>query len=739
MTKNKVVHLSLALILPLVAAVLFLTVPWQGLDIQALDLKQRLHFASPKDSLFLFQTLPPRQKHQTTLHAMQPLILRAIEQLSQQNAKAIVLLLDNQFWQEPARPEELSAFRDILVANPRVYLYAERKGSYLPLLKEFRNFPRLFSFTDKCYDGPGMIPEDHKTRRLMLRYKESGEITSPLHFLKDLGMTVSDQAYARTFDLMGTDQYYLKFYASDGFRLNSATADLSDHVVFLGYQDIFSGTMSLAPVASNEIEQTATPINAREMFEGEYLAQLFYGLNRGEHIRETPAAVSLVFFLFFVLLLTVFTMRIDEAKMPLKTAVVLLSGNTLPFFLLFEFDIHFPSIPIAFASILVPYITIPTALYRLQKEKSLLTKKMQELRFEGHIAARSAEANATFRLATRVAHDIRGPLSALQTVGSNLKTNPNTLDQRRFALYQRALARLEDVASSLLLLYKTSGRFGKSQMGLYPLKQLEQALRQHLADVAPEITFRFSNHCQCEYISVARVELERHLFNLINNSIEALRSAMTPTPRIEITTERDGHFIHIVILDNGPGIPTEHQNRLFHDGGTFGKKAGNGLALAAARKFSRNLSGDMVLLPSAEGACFKMSFLAFQPSFDIKIDQKSHLLVIDDDSDVLDSIQSQMRSLQTELPTEHCHFTPDPHLGREILRRLRAEGGRVTVISDLVFENSDLLGFDILAENAGPNFLYSSLAGEDKIRSICDKAGYHLVAKDLVIRIQTEG
>ena len=79
-------------------------------------------------------------------------------------------------------------------------------------------------------------------------------------------------------------------------------------------------------------------------------------------------------------------------------------------------------------------------------------------------------------------------------------------------------------------------------------------------------------------------ELNQVWTNLIDNAIDAMaEQAKTSDGQITIRTARDGAFVLVDIIDNGPGIPPEIKSRIFDPFFTtkqVGRGTGQGLAIA---------------------------------------------------------------------------------------------------------------------------------------------------------------
>jgi signal transduction histidine kinase len=101
--------------------------------------------------------------------------------------------------------------------------------------------------------------------------------------------------------------------------------------------------------------------------------------------------------------------------------------------------------------------------------------------------------------------------------------------------------------------------------------------------------------------------LTQVLLNLVGNAIK-----FTDTGEVRVTAKAVNGNFNISVIDTGPGIPTEHQARIFEqfhqvDSSNTKAKGGTGLGLAIAREIVE-LHGGRIWVESTlgKGATFQM-------------------------------------------------------------------------------------------------------------------------------------
>lgn len=142
----------------------------------------------------------------------------------------------------------------------------------------------------------------------------------------------------------------------------------------------------------------------------------------------------------------------------------------------------------------------------------------------------------------------------------------------------------------------------QSDLKVYPLHGILDDCRQIMADLFEQKHFSVQQNFEAtnDQCLVDRDELIQSVTNLMRNSLQSL--AEVPDGRglrVTITTRNDGDKIIIDVEDNGVGIGSADQNKLFQ--GSFTTKApeeGTGIGLGISRRFVRAVGGDLEFIHS---------------------------------------------------------------------------------------------------------------------------------------------
>lgn len=193
------------------------------------------------------------------------------------------------------------------------------------------------------------------------------------------------------------------------------------------------------------------------------------------------------------------------------------------------------------------------------------------------------------QLSIQVAHDIRSPLTALETATHIRSSKPDDSN----LLIKSAISRIRSIANDLL--FQSKPLIDKTDL-MQSIKSiiLEKKLEFSCYD---DLRIDFSAEEDKSYLALLNAdELKRVLSNLINNSVEA----MTGNGRIIIDLNEKNNLINLSITDSGPGIKTDLLPKLTVQGASFGKESGLGLGLYHAKTTIELWQGTF-LIESEEG------------------------------------------------------------------------------------------------------------------------------------------
>ena len=198
---------------------------------------------------------------------------------------------------------------------------------------------------------------------------------------------------------------------------------------------------------------------------------------------------------------------------------------------------------------------------------------------------------------TSVSHDLRTPLASIIGALSSLRSYRDRYDeQTRDELLGTALSeaeRLDRFVSNLLDMTRLdAGAIAPKREAVDAGDLVSTALRRAMPLLKDKVVVP-SVPPGLPPLSLDFVLAEQVLFNLLDNAAK-----YSPTGgRIEVEARLVGGAVEIVVRDEGPGIPAEALDRLFHkfyraDAGDR-QRAGTGLGLAITKGFVEALGGTI--------------------------------------------------------------------------------------------------------------------------------------------------
>ncbi len=183
-----------------------------------------------------------------------------------------------------------------------------------------------------------------------------------------------------------------------------------------------------------------------------------------------------------------------------------------------------------------------------------------------------------------VAHEIRNPLFAIQSIGQLLEREIAAPEhQALIGAMLKETTRMKNLVEELLLYSRPSklnfigidlGEFIEELKSRYRLKGMDRLIS---AETAPGITFRADKD-----------KLTQVFINLIQNSLEA------SAKKVEIKARKADGRLEISVKDDGAGIGTGHDELVFDPFFTT-KKEGTGLGLPICKKIIEEHGGSLVL------------------------------------------------------------------------------------------------------------------------------------------------
>lgn len=192
-------------------------------------------------------------------------------------------------------------------------------------------------------------------------------------------------------------------------------------------------------------------------------------------------------------------------------------------------------------------------------------------------------------------------LANLQVVEANLESTMKSLvDDTGFVLQESQ--RISRIVNSMRSMSAIKGDLVK--VPVFPLCQQSVAIMEDLAQ-QKGIEIAVENLAKANLAMVDEDEFIQVMTNLIRNSIQSMDEKIwekTEQPKVIIRMTNSEEQLFIRVIDNGAGISTENQNKLFKaQFSTKPKSQGTGIGLNISRRLTRAFRGDLTLESSVQG------------------------------------------------------------------------------------------------------------------------------------------
>jgi signal transduction histidine kinase len=237
-------------------------------------------------------------------------------------------------------------------------------------------------------------------------------------------------------------------------------------------------------------------------------------------------------------------------------------------------------------------------------EKHLSEKRIEWLALQESLRQVQRQAIAG-QFAATIMHEINNPLEAIGNLVYLIEQDPDNPSRvvERSRQIQEQLATLTRIARQTLSFYKPSVL--REEVGATTL--VEAALRTQCAGIN-------AKRIRIEKFLSSDVTVEAHpgeMLQVVSNLIANAVDAMPVNGTLYLRSGHSCHQVHILVADNGHGIPPAIAGKIFDPFFTTKKEKGTGLGLAIAKTIVERNRGQIRTRSSVKegrsGTAFRIS------------------------------------------------------------------------------------------------------------------------------------
>ncbi len=212
-----------------------------------------------------------------------------------------------------------------------------------------------------------------------------------------------------------------------------------------------------------------------------------------------------------------------------------------------------------------------------------------------------------------VSHELRTPLTSIKGYSDTLQLDLKSgkaIDPDFMSVISKNVNRLMSLIGDLLDLSSIESQAQSLQFEMLPTSEVTSRVLNQLSERFQSKGHSIRTQFEDPQVYADAGKLEQVLVNLLDNA----NKYAPPGGWISVNWTADGGDTILTISDSGPGIPAEHQARLFErfyrvDKARSRELGGTGLGLAIVKHILQRHEGSVsVSSPVGQGACFVCRF-----------------------------------------------------------------------------------------------------------------------------------
>lgn len=217
--------------------------------------------------------------------------------------------------------------------------------------------------------------------------------------------------------------------------------------------------------------------------------------------------------------------------------------------------------------------------------------------------AKAQTAQAWTEVATRVAHEIKNPLTPIKLSAERLRKKYPDIDKDSFNQCTQMILQQVDLVKNLVDEFSYHARLPRLNL---KRSSINEAIKENIWIYNKEmrdLEIQFFPDPEIPHSLFDPDQFKRILINILDNASDALKQVPSPKVCIYTWLVDEKKRIEIRVINNGPGIPKEHLSKIFRSNFTT-KPEGSGLGLSIVKKMVEEHSGHISVKSVPGETCF---------------------------------------------------------------------------------------------------------------------------------------
>lgn len=215
------------------------------------------------------------------------------------------------------------------------------------------------------------------------------------------------------------------------------------------------------------------------------------------------------------------------------------------------------------------------------------------------LLANAQRAEAWAEVATRVAHEIKNPLTPIKLSAERLQKKYPNMDAQTFEQCTQMIIQQVDIVKNLVNEFSYHARLPKVNLSKGSIAKIVEDNIWIYKQKLKGLEIEFIKDPKLQDFLFDSDQMKRIIINLLDNAVDACKSMARPHIMVKISTLTNGEQVRVDICDNGPGIDEAHLSNIFKPNYTT-KSSGTGLGLSIVKKMIED-HGGVISMDRVEG------------------------------------------------------------------------------------------------------------------------------------------